>query len=325
MTEIFRFENKGTDDSGPLQTVDGYGYASEELKGAHRAQPYGFSSHVPVGGHALAFAARGMRTLVALLGLEHQKFRVKNLKPGESAHYDDQKQIMHLARDGYYATAKQHVMTAGGKPDTTHELNEQLKGIAARVAQSEHLIHGLHNVTSRFREIVQQEIPAVAAVAPILNKLPTGLKPMADAIEGLEHEYLQRNFAQSIEKFLSPNLAGLTSLLGGNLEGLIEGLEAHIGDLLAQNPVVAQVDDLVDELAALQASGNAADVISAGVGRLRGEIEALTKANPIVGTVAKLRATMQGFLDQAGPAMNFLAPQKRLVQGLSKSMRLAKL
>ena len=324
-TSIFRFENKGTNDAGPQQTVDGYGYAGEELKGAHRVQPYGFTSHVPVGAHALAFAARGVRTLVALLGLEHQDHRTKNLKPGESAHYDDQKQIMHLARDGYYATAKQHVVTAGDKPDTTHELNEQLKGLGARMAQAEHGLHGLFDVTSRLRQIAQQTIPALAEIAPILNQDPSGLPLMAQAIEGKVQAYLQQQVMQALDKFLNPNLAGLASLLGGGVEGLIADLESQISDLAGQNPIVATVDALADELAAVTSSGGPAGAVAQRAGELQTSIAALTSANPIVSTVAGLRNTLAGLIDQAGPGLNFLAPQQRLVQGLTKSLRLAKL
>lgn len=60
-------------------------------------------------------------------------YRPKNLKPGESKHHDDQGQYSHMARDGHYAVAKQHNLTAGDTPDMTRqELNEQLKDVAAR-------------------------------------------------------------------------------------------------------------------------------------------------------------------------------------------------
>ena len=87
-TSIFRFEGASTDDTGDLQTLKGHGYAGEELVGVHRVMPFGLSSHAPAGSHSLALAARGQRTLVAALGLEHPQYRQKNLKEGQSAIYD---------------------------------------------------------------------------------------------------------------------------------------------------------------------------------------------------------------------------------------------
>lgn len=88
MIDIFRLEGTQTDDAGDLQTLTGYGYAGEELKGVHRVMPFGLASYAPGGSHALALAARGERTLVAALGLEHPTYRQKNLKQGQTLLYD---------------------------------------------------------------------------------------------------------------------------------------------------------------------------------------------------------------------------------------------
>lgn len=317
------------DDSKRMQWIEARGTNGEYFTKIERPQQYGFSS-VPVppdqnGGSAAEVVVGfrdGNRAHPYVVSEGDRRSRPKNLKPGESKHYDDQGQNAHLARDGHYLTAKQHVLTAGDKPATTFELNEQLKGLAGRMAQAEHNLHGLFDVTSRFREIVQQSIPAVAEVAPILNQDPSGLPVMADAIAGKEMNYLQQQMQQALGKFLSPNLAGLAGLLGG-VEAAITSLEGQIGQLLAQNPVVGQVDDLLDELSALQGSGNTPGTIAQMSTQLQGQIDALTQANPIVSTVAGLRQTLQGLVNQAGPGLNFLAPQQRLVQGLSKSMRIA--
>lgn len=320
------------DDSKKMQTIDARGINGEFFTGVERPQLYGFSSvPVPPDGNGAKAAEvvigfrDGNRAHPYVISEGDRRSRPKNLKPGESKHFDDQGQNSHLARDGHYATAKQHVVTAGDKPATTFELNEQLKGLAARVAQNEHATHGLFDATSRFRDIVQQAMPAVAAVQDVLSGDPTnGLSQMTDAIEGKAQAYLQAQIQQALAKFLAPNLAGLASVLGGGVEGLIGNLEAQIADLLTQNPVVAQVDALKADLAALASSGGEAGVIATMSAGLQGQIDALTAANPIVGTIAGLRQTLDGLIGQAGPGLNFLAPQQRLVQGLTKSMRIAK-
>lgn len=322
-TALFRLEHLKTDDSGDIQRVDILGYANEQMDGAIRPQPHGFTSVPPKGSNGIGLRARGMSELPIILGLEHEQVRPKNFKPGESAHYDDQKQISKLARDGHYATAKKHVFTAGNKPDTTFELNEQLKGLSARVAQAEHNLHGLFDATSKFREIVQGHLPDVQAVEQLLNKDPSGLKNMADAILGKEQDYLQKQVTQALEKFLSPNLAGLQSLLGGGLEASIAQLQEQVASMVGSNPIIAQVDALVDELSSLTASEADASIIQAGTTALQTQITALTAANPIVGQINGLRNALEGLVSQAGPALNFLAPQKRLVQGISKSLHLS--
>ncbi len=68
-----------------------------------------------------------------------RRTRPKNLQPGESKHHDDQGQYSHLARGGHVAVAKNHSITAGDAPTQgTHELNDQLKGLGARMSHMEH-------------------------------------------------------------------------------------------------------------------------------------------------------------------------------------------
>ena len=56
---------------------------------------------------------------------------------------------------------------------------------------------------------------------------------------------------------------------------------------------------------------------------LQGLLDSATAANPAVGQVAALRDQLSNLTGAAGPGLNFLAPQQRLVQGLSKALRLA--
>jgi hypothetical protein len=327
---IIRGVIMGADDSKKMQTVDFRGFHNERLT-AERPQIYGVTTVPPApdgngsnGTEVMVGFVNGNRSHPVVLSDGDARTRPKNLKPGESKRHDDQGQNSHIARDGHYHTAKQHVMSAteGDKPLTTYELNEQLKGVAARMSHIEHSHHGLFDVTSQFRQIVQGAIPAVAAVAPILNQDPTGLTKMTDAIVSKEPSYLQTHIKDALGKFLSPNIDGVGSVLGGGIEGLIQVATAQLASLVSANPVVTQVEVLVDELANLQSSGSVS-VVSEMAPIIQGLIDSATAANPVIGQAAGMKSKLAALMNSAGSGINFLAPQQRLVQGLSKSMKLA--
>lgn len=323
-------------DQTKLQEVSVRARFGRMLTNVEHWHPYGFTS-VPLPptdqqqnqAEVLLTYLGGSPDHPVVISVADRRHRPKNLKPGESSHHDDQGQHTHLTRDGINSTGKKVTITGGDdgsgravKPDTANfELNEQLKGLAARVAQAEKNLHGLFDATSQLRAIAQTVIPGLSVLQPLLNQDPSGLPAMAAAIEGKAQAYLQQQVQQALQLFLNPNLAALESLLGGGIEGLIAAAQAQIANLIAANPVIGAVDDLVDELAALNASGGPVAAIAAKAADLQGQIDALTSVNPVIGQVAQLRSTLQGLLDQAGPGLNFLAPQQRLTQGQTKSMR----
>lgn len=323
-------------DGTKMQEVTVRGRFGRMLTNVEHWHPYGFSS-VPLKpsdqeqGQAevlLAYLGGSPDHPVAL-GIADRRHRPKNMKPGESAHHDDQKQHVHLTRDGINTTGKKLTLTAGPKPATKDfELNEQLKGLAARVAQVEDSHHAMFDVVSKLRQNIEQVVPTLiplnlaTQVTTALSGLPAGLDAMKALAEGKLTGYLQNAIQRGLKAFLDPGrLLGMASLMGGNLEALIAGLESQIAGLIANNPVIGLVDDLVDELAALNASGGPEAAIAAKAAELTGQIQQLTGANPVIGQIANLRGALQRLADEAGPGLNFLEPQKRLVQGLTKSMR----
>lgn len=316
-------------DQTKLQEVSVRARFGRMLTNVEHWHPYGFTS-VPLPptdqqqnqAEVLLTYLGGSPDHPVVISVADRRHRPKNLKPGESSHHDDQGQHTHLTRDGINSTGKKVTITAGAKPATKDfELNEQLKGLAARVAQAEQNLHGLFDATSQLRAIAQTVIPALSVLQPLLNQDPSGLPAMAAAIEGKAQAYLQQQVQQALQMFLNPNLGALTSLLGGGVEGLIAAAQAQIANLIASNPIIGTVDDLVDELTALNASGGPVAAITAKAADLQGQIDALTSANPVIGQIAQLRSALQGLIDQAGPGLNFLAPQQRLTQGQTSSMR----
>ena len=103
---------------------------------------------------------------------------------------------------------------------------------------------------------------------------------------------------------------------------MIAAAMAEIASVMAANPIVAQIDGLVDELAALNASGPPA-TIAAMAPTIQGLIDAATASNPVLAQVGNLRSTLATLLTSAGPGIGFLAPQQRMVQGLTKSLKLS--
>lgn len=85
---LFRVELGETDDKGALQTAKATGYDGEELVGAHAIRQHGLASHAPKGSHGFGLAGSGERSLVALIGLEHQDKRPRDLAEGNTVLYD---------------------------------------------------------------------------------------------------------------------------------------------------------------------------------------------------------------------------------------------
>ena len=324
------------DDSTKLQEHTVRAWFGDQFTNVEHWHPYGFSS-VPLKptdqdqgqAEVLVAAVGGNPDHPVVIATADRRYRPKNLKPGESSHHDDQKQHVHLTREGVNATGKKLTITAGPKPATKDfELNEQLKGLAARVSQMEDSHHAMFDVVSKLRQNIEQVVPTLVPlnlatqVTNALSGLPAGLDAMKQLAEGKLTGYLQNAIQRGLKAFLDPSrLMGMASLLSGDVEGLIAGIEAQIAGLIANNPVIGLVDDLVDELGALNASGGPEAAIAAKAAELTGRIQQLTGANPVIGQIANLRGQLQRLADQAGPALNFLEPQKRLVQGQTKSMR----
>ena len=317
------------DDSKTMQRIDVRGINGEMFQGVERPQMYGFTS-VPVlpdnnGERAaevvLAFRA-GNRAHPYVASEGDRRTRPKNLKPGESKHHDDQGQFSHLARDGHIAVAKNHSITAGDAPTTgTHEFNDQVKGLEARLSHMEHSHAGLFDFVSQLNTLAIPKVPALLALAPVLNQAPNGLTMMTQAIAGKFPAYLQQHIRDAMAKFLSPTITGVGSIMGG-ADTIIAVAEAQIASLLSANPVVATVDGLVSELSALQSSGSPA-VVASMAPMIQGLIDSATASNPIVGQVANLRSELAGLVSSAGDGLNFLGPQQRIPQRLSKALQLS--
>lgn len=87
------------DDGLGVQAVQASGLADELIEG-ERFQNYGFTSVPLPGAEAVAVFCGGLRSHGLIIAVEDRRYRLKSLKPGESAIYDDQGQCVVLTRDG---------------------------------------------------------------------------------------------------------------------------------------------------------------------------------------------------------------------------------
>lgn len=101
---IRRAELVETKDEGEFQEAMADGYADEQFKGAHRVQPFGFTSHAPKGSHGLAIVANGRTDQSVILGMEHPEYRPRDQPEGSSRQYDKDGSYCDMDGDGNLAT-----------------------------------------------------------------------------------------------------------------------------------------------------------------------------------------------------------------------------
>lgn len=89
-----------SDDSGPVQQVQIQIGELETRDTTPRVAEYGFTSNPLPGCHGVVVFVGGDRSNGVILGTNDQKARLKNLKRGEVAIYDDQGQSVWLKRSG---------------------------------------------------------------------------------------------------------------------------------------------------------------------------------------------------------------------------------
>lgn len=92
-------------DSSQLQTLQ-LGILAGELKEpVERLQEYGFTSHPKPGAEAVVLFHGGNRDHGLVIAVDDVRYRLKQLKAGEVALYDDLGNRIHLARGGVYIKA----------------------------------------------------------------------------------------------------------------------------------------------------------------------------------------------------------------------------
>lgn len=94
---------------GPHVLVQAEGLSGETLQDNELMQHFGFTSAPPAGTQCVVIPLGGKTAHGIVIATEHGSYRLKGLKSGEAALYDDQGQCVYLTRDGI-------VIKGAGKP-----------------------------------------------------------------------------------------------------------------------------------------------------------------------------------------------------------------
>jgi len=206
-----------------------------------------------------------------------------------------------------------------------HELNRQLQGIRANLTQLENNVAGLHEITSRFREIAQGRIPELAAIQSILDGKPDGLEKAAKMALGNLEGYVAKSMQQMLGKLTNGFMSSVMGMVHGFVQGQIGGLLGQVADLASLHGIT---DAIADPLGAAEAL--ALDVAAGGshgvFNRNLDTIGAAFAATPGEAAFALLRGqfggALGGALDVAANLGGMLDGQQNLTKGLTRSYRL---
>jgi phage gp45-like len=89
-----------TDDSGPVHRAQARGFPMETIDAMPVLQIYGLASHAMPGSDAMAIFAEGDRSKGVIIATGNQQYRLRSLKAGEVALYDNAGNIVKLAAGG---------------------------------------------------------------------------------------------------------------------------------------------------------------------------------------------------------------------------------
>ena len=87
-------------DAGKLQLLQVSALKGETLDGLEVFGSWGLASRPHAGAEAIIASVGGVRSHAVVIGVEDKRYRLKPLKSGEVALYDDQGQIVILTREG---------------------------------------------------------------------------------------------------------------------------------------------------------------------------------------------------------------------------------
>ncbi len=96
----FRAVLTAIDSTPPIQLVQADGLAGEQLQDNELMQHYGFTSVPLAGAQMIVLPVGGKTAHGIIIASEHVTYRLKALKDGEVAIYDDQGQSVYLTRGG---------------------------------------------------------------------------------------------------------------------------------------------------------------------------------------------------------------------------------
>jgi|SRR5215469_8644542 len=100
-----------TDDTGPVHRAQIRGFPPETIDAMPVLQIYGLASHAMVGSDAMAIFTSGDRSNGVVIATGNQQYRLRNLKSGEVALYDNGGNVVKLANGGKIEITCPHDIT----------------------------------------------------------------------------------------------------------------------------------------------------------------------------------------------------------------------
>lgn len=115
----FRTVLTGINSSSPIQLVQADALAGEQLQDNELMQHYGYTSVPPTGAQMVVLPLGGKTAHGIIIATEHTQYRLKALKNGEVALYDDLGQQIVLTRAGIVIKGAGLPITITGTPSVT--------------------------------------------------------------------------------------------------------------------------------------------------------------------------------------------------------------
>ena len=117
----FRAVLTAIDSTTPIQLLQADGLAGEQLQDNELMQHYGFTSVPLAGAQVIVLPIGGKTAHGIIIATEHIASRLKALKNGEVAIYDDQGQSVYLTRQGIIVNGGGLPVTITNTPSITHD------------------------------------------------------------------------------------------------------------------------------------------------------------------------------------------------------------
>jgi len=110
------------------QTVDVELLAGEQKGGIEHLEAYGFTSHAKPGAEALILFPAADRSHAVAVAVSDRRYRIRSLKPGEVAIYDDLGQSVTLTRSGIVVDGGGSTITFRNAPKARFEMDIESTG-----------------------------------------------------------------------------------------------------------------------------------------------------------------------------------------------------
>lgn len=186
----FRTVMTGIDTKPPIQLVQADGMAGEQLQDNELMQHYGFTS-VPLAGAQMVVLPIGGKTAHGIIiATEHTQYRLKALKNGEVALYDDQGQQIVLTRQGIVIKGAGLPITIQDTPSVT--MKTPLVHMTGNL-QVDGDISNQGNVSTQGNTAVQGNITSQGSITALGDILDHGGKSMA----GMRNAYNSHHHGNS--------------------------------------------------------------------------------------------------------------------------------